>query len=55
MKNDETQISFRIDRELATEFRQILKKQDLTSSQVIRKFIREYINENKEVAKSHGK
>jgi metal-responsive CopG/Arc/MetJ family transcriptional regulator len=55
MKNDETQISFRLDRNLALEFRKILKKQDLTSSQVIRKYVREYVEKNKEVTKSHGK
>ena len=40
-------LNIRLDKELRTEFQIIAKKQDTTASAILRKFIEDYVNENK--------
>ena len=41
-------LNIRLDKQLRTEFQIICKKQDTTASAVLREFIEQYVNENKQ-------
>jgi predicted transcriptional regulator len=40
-------LNIRLDKQLRTDFQIICKKQDTTASAVLRKYIEQYVNENK--------
>ena len=40
-------LNIRLDKQLRTEFQIVCKKQDTTASEVLRDFIKQYVDENK--------
>ena len=41
-------LNIRLDKQLRTDFQIICKKQDTNASEVLREFIQQYVNENKQ-------
>lgn len=53
MKKKDVALKIRVEEDLRREFIEVCRSEDMTAAQVVRKFMREYINKNGKAFKSN--